>query len=270
MASREEANLTFLRSKSSIRCISNEEGRKLTCSRSLADTWTNLTEPELLDLAEEVSLTIKQIRHLANVRMCPRTYPELPNLGQSIILKGFDFTVFSHHGSNSAIFRELTRAMDVTEGIRAGEDPASIYWIQDEFLKKMPTFGPFTFTHGDLRAKNIFINTGTHKLTTIAGWSSAEYCPAFWEHSSLLWDDLPSQDGYVSRDRQWKRMLKGAMEKHEPNRDLFQAGNWVKAFGIFRSRHHLPPKRMNSVLKYLSSDYYRQELEPECYGHPEL
>ncbi|KAK4227782.1 hypothetical protein QBC38DRAFT_544817 [Podospora fimiseda] len=254
----------------SIRCISNEEGRKLTCSRSLADLWTALTESELVSLAEEVTLTIKKIRHLANSRMCPRTYPELPNLRHSIIFKGFDFSVFSHQGSNSSIFRELTQAMDDNEGILAGEDRPMIYWIRDQFLKKMPTFGSFTFTHGDLSAKHIFVNTNTHKLTAIAGWSNAEYCPVFWEYSCLLWDDLPCQAGSVSRNRQWKRILKGALEKHEPHRDLFQAGNWIKALGIFRNRQNLHPQRMNSVMKYLNSDYYPKELEPECYGHSEL
>ncbi|KAK4167738.1 hypothetical protein QBC43DRAFT_331476 [Cladorrhinum sp. PSN259] len=279
---REEINLAFLKSKvPSLRCISLGEARKLTCSRSLADIWATVSETELTSLAEEVALTIKQIRHLGNVRMCPRTHPrEQPNLGHSLIFKGFDFCDFSHQESNSAIFRELSRAMDETEGLVVpGESAAWLYEIQGKLLKKMPNFAPFVFTHGDLCAKYIFVNTATRKLTAITGWSGAEYCPVFWEYSSLLWGDLPPSDEielgggvvFASRDRQWKRMLKGAMEKHEPYRDLFQAGNWVKALGIVRTRHHLLPERMDSVLEYLSSrDYCSKELEPECYGHPEL
>lgn len=257
MASREEVNLFFVRSKTSIRCISNEEARALTDSKTLADIWIILSEAELVSLAREVALTIKQLRRLANVRMVPRTHPEEPNLRHSFIFEGFDFSDIRYQERNSSIFRELARAMEMVGP------------IESRFYQTMPNFAPFIFTHGDLRAENIIVDIKTRTLAHIAGWQNAEYAPVFWEYTSLLWDDLESLTTDVSRDRRWKGLLRIEVRKHEEI-DLLQAGNWIKALGTFRQRHYLFPQRMDNVLRYLdpdSDEFGYEELEPEYYGH---
>ncbi|KAK4463881.1 hypothetical protein QBC42DRAFT_322359 [Cladorrhinum samala] len=269
MASREQVNLSFVRAKTSIRCISNEEARRLTDSKTLADAWITLSEAELSSLAREVALAIKQLRRLANVRMVPRTHPgEHLNLVRSFIFEGFDFSDARHQERNSSIFRELARAAGMVGP------------IENMFFLKMPSFAPFTFTHGDLRAENIIVDIKTRTLACIAGWQSAEYAPVFWEYACLLWDDPSHDDGSVrslrpatadrvSRDRRWKGLLRAEVRRHEEGVDLLQAGNWVKAVGIFRRRRYLLPRRMDSVLRYLDSDsneFDYDELEAEYYG----
>ncbi|KAF2191259.1 kinase-like protein [Zopfia rhizophila CBS 207.26] len=78
--------------------------------------------------------------------------------------------------------------------------------------ERMPSAGPYTFTHGDLTNVNIIVEDGN--LTGILDWEASGYFPVWWEFTC-------AGIGLGQEDQEWKALLRKHMPSYAEAREFW-------------------------------------------------
>ncbi|KAF2752748.1 kinase-like protein [Pseudovirgaria hyperparasitica] len=171
---------------------------------TLQAMWSKLSRDDKERIAVQTAESLQQLRqlhshHLASVDMKPL---------YSAFLFPPDYGI--PHGpfaSDDDLWAELKKAL------RGVPEKAC-----QRLRQRMPSTGPFTFTHGDLNSGNIMVENGN--LTGILDWEASGYFPVWWEYTA-------AGIGLGSEDKEWKTILRKHMAPHEDAR-----GFWLDFYSI--------------------------------------
>ncbi|KAF2195833.1 kinase-like protein [Zopfia rhizophila CBS 207.26] len=124
--------------------------------------------------------------------------PHMQSLGEQLLYSAFLFPngYGLPHGplsSDDELWTEMETALKSV--------PKKARWRLQE---RMPSAGPYTFTHRDLTNVNIIIEDGN--LTGILNWEASGYFPVWWEFTC-------AGIGLGQEDQEWKALLR----KHMPS-----------------------------------------------------
>lgn len=157
----------------------------------LSEIWPNLLESEKDNYAKQTADYLRQLRALCSARI--QGINEQPVYCACLFRVGYGIP----HGpinSDEELWDEMA------QGLRNVPQD-----LQDHLRRRMPAAQPYTFTHGDLTAKNIIVQNG--RVTGIIDWEGSGYFPVWWEFvSTAIFDD--------EVDRSWKDHLRGYMKPY--------------------------------------------------------
>lgn len=154
--------------------------------KPLKEIWSTLTDNEKDGISKQAASYLRELSKLQASRM--ESLDGMPVWDPALF--GDDFK--GSHGPLSLddeLFAEMTKTLsDVPK--RALQ----------RLRKRMPTAGPYTFTHGDMNISNFIVNDGN--LTGIINWEASGYFPV-WRESvgALITSSLDPED------MEWKKLL---------------------------------------------------------------
>ncbi|KAF9730212.1 hypothetical protein PMIN04_012255 [Paraphaeosphaeria minitans] len=170
----------------------------------LGAIWTSLPTAEKENIAKQTADCLLQLRNLRSSRM--QSLGEQPLYSAFLFLNGFG----RPHGplcSDDELWAEFSIILkNLPEKVRL------------RLRERMPSAGPYTFTHGDLNIGNIVVQDGN--LSGILDWESSGYFPVWWEFTC-------AGIGLGENDAEWKALLRKFMPSFEMAREF-----WVELYAL--------------------------------------
>ena len=171
-----------------------EQGRHFLIAERIPGTplnelWSTLSECDKDSYAKQTVEYLSQLRVLCSTKI--QNIHEEPVYSAFLFRDGYGIP----HGplsSDEQLWDEMAKSLQNV--------PLD---VRNRLRQRMPAAQPYTFTHGDLTAKNIIVQDG--RVTGIVDWESSGYFPAWWEFASTAIVD--DED-----DRSWKNLLQRHME----------------------------------------------------------
>ncbi|POR34113.1 Uncharacterized protein TPAR_05773 [Tolypocladium paradoxum] len=155
----------------------------------LQEAWPAMSETERDCVAKQTVDCLLQLRKLCSAK--------IQSLEEEPVYSAFLFR--NGYGLPQGPFASDDQLWDgMAEALKRGPENTRRLLQQ-----RMPPAQPYTFTHGDLTARNVIVEDG--KLMGIIDWEGSGFFPVWWEFVST--GIAEDQD-----DRAWKALLRKHME----------------------------------------------------------
>ncbi|KAI4601012.1 hypothetical protein KJ359_013177 [Pestalotiopsis sp. 9143b] len=171
-----------------------------------------LTEQELIGIGEDLGRYLFKIRRIQNNRM------EMIN-GTGVV----DQRLLPSVADRFSVETDEELAGLLAYRIRGKLDDNLV----EEFMSKMPTAKPFTFSHSDLHEANIMVKDG--KFSGLIDWDLAGYYPVWWEsvnRTPLLDPYLPPALACPQALR-WFDVYQAVRDAPGESETLAKLGEWL-------------------------------------------
>ena len=172
----------------------DRDGRYFTLNerisgQTLEEAWPSLSEPQKIDIADQVVKVRKQLRSV--------TSASIQCVDQSPCYPGLLFFDLEPHGPFHSD-QELWDAL----ALNLRHLPQQVL---ENLKKRLPECGPYVLTHCDLNLGNIMVQNG--KVVGILDWEYAAFFPIWYEYVSASF-------GFTDMDVEWKRLLRERFSVH--------------------------------------------------------
>lgn len=157
--------------------------------QTLEEAWPSLSEPQRIDIADQVVQVRKQLRSITSTSIqCVDQTPCYPGL------LFFDLEPRGPFHSDQELWDALA--------ISLGHLPQAAL---ENLKKRLPECEPYVLTHCDLNLGNIMVQDG--KVVGILDWEYAAFLPIWHEYVSASF-------GFTVLDVEWKRLLQERLSVH--------------------------------------------------------
>lgn len=157
--------------------------------QTLEEAWPSLSEPQKIDIADQVVQVRKQLRSV--------TSSSIQCVDQSPCYPGLLFFDLEPRGPFHSD-QELCNAL----ALKLHHLP---HQVLENLKKRLPKCEPYVLTHCDLNLGNIMVQDG--KVVSILDWEYAAYFPIWYEYVSASF-------GFTDMDVEWKKLLRERFGVH--------------------------------------------------------
>ncbi|PVH98629.1 kinase-like protein [Periconia macrospinosa] len=165
---------------------------------ALNTVWATMSAAEKEHIAKQTADYIFQLRRLHSPRL--QSMEGQPLYSAFLFPNGYGLP----HGplsSDDELWAEMAAAL------KSVPEKAC-----QRLRERIPSAGPYTFTHGDLTNVNIMVKDGN--LAGILDWEASGYFPVWWEFTC-------AGIGLGQEDQEWKTLLREHMPSYEEAREFW-------------------------------------------------